>query len=295
MSSRRRKQQALVLLIAALFLITVSAAAGYASGYGVNSAKRIALEEENTALRQAETEAENEENAKDTEAILEENKVLKEEKLALEEKTSVLEKEKTELSEKVEMLEEIVKSYSSDNGASEELDSEVLTAPERNEIETSAEVRDTVGSKVSLIDKITKYAIIVIIVLLVLMGAGMFLSGRNKDIDEEDEDDDDDEIADDISPLRKMILAKEDGRVDQNTKIIKVETPETKKTPEEAEEETTSEELNYVEEAAGDFCQESTKEEQNDSVKAEETEKTVVPNTLEELMLESIKKENLDD
>lgn len=187
MSGRKRKQRGLIILTAVLIISLIAGSAGFATGYWADARKRTALSAELSALK----ESISDENIKNAEKIKKENDELSLRVTELEEQVASLSEEN-----------EILKNAAKETEASNEEETQGLLDPVKkggqNE-ETGADGEQE-AVRVSLVDKITKYVILIIVIILVLMGVGMIFFGRKEgSIDEEDELSYEEEKESDIS------------------------------------------------------------------------------------------------
>ncbi|MBR2021233.1 MAG: hypothetical protein IJ939_02245, partial [Clostridia bacterium] len=179
MSVRTRRQMVFSFFIVALVVAVIAGAAGYATGYGVESAKRIKLMEENKLLTEKNAEL------SAIEIDMEEKNALAAENEELKAEIEAIKAEKTALEEKVTELEGTLSD-------TQETLSETESALSDAEAE-AAEGEN--GSQSKFMDKLTKWFIIGIVGVLVIMGVMMLLVPKNSkkyDSDEDEEDEDED-------------------------------------------------------------------------------------------------------
>lgn len=277
MSMRKRKQQGLAILILSLFVALVAGSAGFATGYGADAAKRTSLSEEVAALK-AQTE-----NAplinEELEALKAENETLKAENEELTAKVTEFEEALSDLKDENEPLKVIKESEGKQTNEAEG----VLDPVERSDSEGNGEAKSEnvpSATRVSLVDKITKYVIIVIVAILVLMGLCMIFIPHRED---EDED-----AAEDFAAPKKeapeSAAEAEKAYVPSQYDAVSAEPTKEIVIPSEDEEEKKEAE-NYDSEGLEET--EKEKEEAKDVCGAEESANTFVPDTLEELMAQS--------
>lgn len=279
MSMRKRKQQGLAILILSLLVALVAGSAGFATGYGADAAKRTSLSEEVAALK-AQTE-----NAplinEELEALKAENETLKAENEELTAKVTEFEEALSDLKDENETLKVIKESEGKQTNEAEG----VLDPVERSGSEGNGEAKgENVPSatRVSLVDKITKYVIIVIVAILVLMGLCMIFIPHREDEDEEED------AAEDFAAPKKeapeSAAEAEKAYVPSQYDAVSAEPTKEIVIPSEDEEEKKEAE-NYASEGLKET--EKKEEEAKNVCGAEESANTFVPDTLEELMAQS--------
>lgn len=175
MSERKRKQRGLIILTGVLIISLIAGSAGFATGYWADARKRTALSAELIALK----ESVSDENIKNAEKIKKEN-----DELSL--RVTELEEQVASLSEENEMLKNAVKETEASNDDETQGLLDPVKKGGQDEEDSADDQQEAV--RVSLVDKITKYVILIIVIILVLMGVGMIFFGRKEGgIDEEDE------------------------------------------------------------------------------------------------------------
>lgn len=264
MSNRKRKQQGLAILVLSLFVALIAGSAGFATGYGADAAKRKSLSEEVSVLR------EKTENvgmsAEQEESVLAENEALKSENEELNKKVS-------DLTEQLGALQKDNEELKNTNVISVDEDETALDPVERNgETEDVPSNSQDEVKRVSLVDKITKYAIIIIVVILVIMGLCMFFFSRRDDDyeydDEEYEDEDADETNDEMQNDADEVKEEEKEEVIIEEPTREIVLPEKEATEENSEA----------------FSEETMPFDMNEETKVSASD---VPDTLEELMAKS--------
>ena len=253
MSVRTRRQKIFSLFILALAVAVVAGAAGFATGYGTESEKRIKLVQENKALT-------------------EENKILSEIEIDIE-KTEALSAENEELKAKVEELTkengELKEKLTETEGALSET-KETLeitkTALTESKENVPAESAGEVTKQSDFMDKITMWFIVGIVGVLVIMGIMMLLvpkKQRCEDIEEEEDTKEDVTFeAEETKEAEEVAFAE---GISEDTKEFQTVDSEAEQT------EIVFSEASYEE-------------------KTDTAERAAVPDSLEELMLESIKR-----
>ena len=154
MSGRKRKQRGLIILTAVLIISLIAGSAGFATGYLADARKRTALSAELIALK----ESVSDENIKNAEKIKKEN-----DELSL--RVTELEEQVASLSEENEMLKNAVK----ETEASNEEETKGLLDPVKKggQDEEASVDGEPEAVRVSLVDKITKYVILIIILCII--------------------------------------------------------------------------------------------------------------------------------
>lgn len=222
MSVRTRRQRALVLFVGALIVAVIAGAAGFATGYGAEASKRLALSEENRILK-------------------EENASLSGVKINIEE-TESLKTENEELKSKITELNAEIESLNSKISETEAALSDTqntLTETEGalSEAEKSAEelANEVSSGSHGLMNTITKWFIFGIIAVLVIMGVAMFIvpkSHRHEDDEDYDEDEEYQEVTDEkteimIEEPTEEITYDEPEEVEEVTEEKGAKVPET--------------------------------------------------------------------
>lgn len=260
MSKRKRKQQGLLILVAALIVALIAGSAGFATGYGADAAKRNALKQEVSELKAAVS-------GEDAESVAAMNELkTKNEELAqtvseLEATVADLKNKNTALTEQLEQA---------GANTSPENNSEVLDPVVRPSEEEPAVSDDDGGTRVTMVDKITRYVIIIIVVILALMGVSMLFFSRRDDAEDEDEDEPEPE---DERLNERLAFEKLDEEVTKRDEALTgLNEDEAFNVPEPADEKNEQPEIDYDRYVPLD-------EEDNGAVTS-----TKVPETLEELM-----------
>ncbi|MDO5477581.1 MAG: hypothetical protein Q4G23_00265 [Clostridia bacterium] len=295
MSVRSRRQKVFMLFIAAIVIAILAGAAGFATGYGSDASKRIKLLEENKALR------EENESFSGVKADIEATNTLTAENGELKTQLETLTAENETLKTKIAELEENLAAAN-----------EALNVTEQALTEAEAEASMDAEAKQSrFMDTLTKWFIIGIIGVLVIMGIMMILvpkKGRKfDDADDEPEDEKEDEEAYEEAKStgeEEHVSYKEEPAHDEDAYSYETEAESYRKETEEKKdfvfpfETVTKEETDEkteeipVEEIKEIYSEEP---EQTEIVFPEEEEKRdasadFVPDSLEELMRESIKR-----
>ncbi len=298
MSVRAERKKHFALIVAAVILFMLAASVGYSVGYGVNGEKREALAEQNRTLAAQGLEAEEalskfaamEKNAADLTA---ENEALKAEAAALKE-------ENEQLKAKVKESEAAVNYAAS------------LDEGQVNEAETT-----NAGSS-NFLDIFTRVIILIIIAVLVVMGLSMLTTGRRRrgrderyDPDEEDYDEEDDlddgDVYDESGTSYDTI--EEEAVADEPTRRIdldgiapglndaKEEKPQRASVFQEDKAESEKETKQPADDEAPSPADKADEVKVPDTLKelVGEEASPVVPDSLEELMLRSIKQREKAD
>ncbi len=286
MSVRERRQKAFGLFVAALVVALIAGAAGYATGYGVNSEKRIKAINENKIIT-----AENEKltgisaDAKELEALRAENTELK---ATLE----TLTKEKEELSAKLTETEEALEKASDV--------AEVIGDALREESVNNSGSVEKEDNSDKYKAQITKWFALGIIGVLVLTGIAMILipaKSRRKEDYEDDEYEDDEEEYEETEEFEE----NEDSE-DTELEHLGDETEEAEESYEEDASNSEDMESTIVipvvraeRKVIDEYPKADEEGEQTEMDFEEEKEDAgdaaCVPDSLEELMLQSIKRE----
>lgn len=270
MSVRTRRQKAFGLFLVVLATALVAGAAGFATGYGTDASKRMALAEENRFLRAENAElAEIKIDSEKTAELTSENEALKAE-------VEELKKSNKELSDKLADTEGDLEETKE---ALSESEKELDKAEKKNEeAVTEAAATDTsVKSEKNFMDKITTWFIIGIIGVLVIMGVALILVPKTK---REDEEESEEESEDDEEAEEEQYVAFE----------------EVNESEEDAEDDATEELQEEIQEDVQEEVQEGVQTEivfeetEDNKVEEEKGMSSDVPDSLEELMLESIKR-----
>lgn len=273
MSGRKRKQRGLIILTAALIISLIAGSAGFATGYLADAKKRTALSAELSLLK----ESVSDENIKNAEKLQQEN-----EELSL--KVTELEDQVASLTEENEKL-KVLKTEAAETDVTESTLSDSVLDPvgsaDKSEISDYEDEAET--DRVGLVDKITKYAILIIVAILVLMGIGMFIFGRKDGYEEDDELSEDEPLED-----KKIDDIKISGEVPDDTvrhdriNLFEEEEAASKTDGEDTEKPNLSGEEFSLKEEVPVSDKEKRQEESANQENADEP--AYVPETLEELM-----------
>lgn len=274
MSGRKRKQRGLIILTAVLIISLIAGSAGFATGYLADAKKRTALSAELSSLK----ESASEENIKNAERLQKEN-----EELSL--KVTELEEQIASLNEENETL-KAIKTQSAETDVTENALSDGVLDPvgSDNKSEISDYEEGAEPDRVGLVDKITKYVILIIVAILVLMGIGMFIFGRKDDDYEKDDGLSGEERFEDNEKEGQRISEKvpddtaEHDRInlfEEEEIVLKAVGQDVEKPGFESEEILPEEEILI------------SKEEEESEKQEENILKAYVPETLEELMMQN--------